>query len=195
VICAYLGSGLQLFIVGGLVAWMPSYLGRYYAMATDRAGALAAGLLLVSGAGMVFWGMASDRLSRDGKPRKITLAAGLCVLSFVLLSVAFAAHPGLDQLILIAAGLFVAAGVTGPSGAMVANLTHPVVHGAAFALLTLANNLLGLAPGPVVTGALADAIGLDAALQWIPVVSLAAAACFVVARTSYAADLTKVAEA
>jgi MFS family permease len=195
VICAFLGSGLQLFIVGGLVAWMPSYLGRYYAMAPDRAGGLAAGLLLVSGAGMVFWGMVSDRLSREGKPRKVTLAAGLCMLCFFLLTVAFAAEPGPHQLVLIAAGLFVAAGVTGPSGAMVANLTHPAVHGAAFALLTLANNLLGLAPGPVVTGMLADALGLDAALQWIPVVSILAAACFVLARTSYAADLKRTAEA
>ena len=194
VICAFLGSGLQLFIVGGLVAWMPSYLGRYYAMTPDKAGGLAAVLLLVSGAGMVFWGMISDRLAKQGKPRKVTLAAGLCMLCFVLLTVGFAAEPGQEQLILIAAGLFVAAGVTGPSGAMVANLTHPAVHGAAFALLTLANNLLGLAPGPVVTGALADSLGLDVALRLIPVVSLAAAACFLVGRLSYSADLKRLTE-
>jgi MFS family permease len=195
VIAAYLGSGLQLFISGAVIAWMPSYLGRYYAMTPDKAGAAAGGLMLLAGAGMVFWGMVSDRLSREGKPRKVSLAAGLCFACFLLLTVGFHAEPGQAQLVLIGAGLFVAAGVTGPSGAMVANLTHPAVHGAAFALLTLANNLLGLAPGPIVTGGLADAWGLETAFQSIPVVCLASAACFVAGRLSYPADLKRIAGA
>ena len=45
---------------------------------------------------------------------------------------------------------------TGPAGAMVAGLTPAAIHGTAFATLTLANNFLGLAPGPIVTGWLAD---------------------------------------
>jgi MFS family permease len=191
-ICAYLGSGLQLFIAGSVIAWMPSYLGRYYHLAPDKAGAAAGGLMLLSGAGMVIWGMVSDRLSKAGKPRSVTLAVGLCGACFALLAAAFQLPPGPAQLVLIAAGLFVAAGVTGPSGAMVANLTRPAMHGAAFAVLTLANNLLGLAPGPVVTGALADRIGLQAAFQWIPLVCLASAACFWIARLSYRTDLVRV---
>jgi hypothetical protein len=34
----------------------------------------------------------------------------------------------------------------------------------------VANNLLGMAPGPIVTGALADRFGLAAALQFAPLV-------------------------
>lgn len=191
VICAYVGSGLQLFIAGAMIVWMPSYLNRYHDMAPDRAALTAAGLVLISGAGMVLWGMFSDRLSRQVKERKATLAIVLCLLSFGLLSVAFRMPPGPTQLLVIAAGLFVAAGITGPSGAMVANLTHPVVHGAAFAALTLANNLLGLAPGPILTGMLADRMGLDAAFQTIPVISLAAALVFWIGRRSYGRDLAK----
>jgi MFS family permease len=194
VICAYVGSGLQLFIAGAVLAWMPSYLNRYHGLAPDRAGVLAAGLALVSGAGMVFWGMVSDRISRRARPRKAVLARLLCLASCLLLSVAFRLPAGQPQLMLIAAGLFAVAGVTGPSGAMVANLTHPAVHGAAFAVLTLANNLLGLAPGPVLTGALADRLGLDVAFQWIPLVSLAAAMAFWLGRLSYASDLDRGAE-
>lgn len=85
--------------------------------------------------------------------------------------------------------MLVAAGTSGPSGAMVANLTHMSVHGTAFATLTLANNLLGLAPGPFVTGALADRVGLLGAFQLIPLISLAAAAVFLFARRHYLADL------
>jgi MFS family permease len=191
VLGAYVGSGLQLFISGAMIVWMPSYLNRYHAMAPDKAALTAAGLVLVSGAGMVLWGMISDRLSRQVKARKATLAIVLCLLCCVLLSVAFRLPPGPTQLLVIAAGLFVAAGTTGPSGAMVANLTLPAVHGAAFAALTLANNLLGLAPGPFITGALADRLGLDVAFQIIPLISLAAALVFGVVRHNYGADLER----
>jgi len=42
------------------------------------------------------------------------------------------------------------------------------LHGTAFAVLTLANNAFGLAPGPIVTGWMADRIGLLGALQLLP---------------------------
>ena len=38
VICAYVGSGLQLFVAGSLFAWLPSYLNRAYGLAPDKAG-------------------------------------------------------------------------------------------------------------------------------------------------------------
>jgi hypothetical protein len=72
---------------------------------------------------------------------------------------------------------------------MVANLTPPPLHGSAFGTLSLANNLLGLAPGPIVTGMLADAFGLSVALQLVPLVSLVAAGIFAIARRSYQQDL------
>lgn len=194
VLCAYVGSGLQLFISGAMIVWMPSYLNRYHGMAPDKAAVTAAGLLLLSGAGMVLWGMFSDRLSRRAPERKATLAIVLCLLCCVLLSIAFRMPAGPTQLLVIAAGLFVAAGVTGPSGAMVANLTDAAVHGAAFAALTLANNLLGLAPGPIATGALADRLGLDVAFQVIPLISIAAALVFWIARRNYLSDLSGRAE-
>ena len=30
--CAYVGSGLQLFVAGALAAWLPTYFVRYYAL-------------------------------------------------------------------------------------------------------------------------------------------------------------------
>jgi len=61
---------------------------------------------------------------------------------------------------------------------MVAALAPAALHGTAFAVLTLVNNALGLAPGPIITGWLADRIGLLGALQWLPFASLAAALVF-----------------
>jgi MFS family permease len=192
VISAYVGSGLQLFIGGSLMAWMPSFLNRYYGMTTDRAGVASAAFALCSGAGMIACGWLSDKLGHQSPLRKLSLAIAFCLLCFVLLTTGFSLSPSPLQLALIAAGMFVAAGTTGPAGAMVANLTHAAIHGTAFATLTLANNLLGLAPGPFVTGALADKFGLQVALQIIPSISLIAAFAFMLGRRYYESDLQRV---
>jgi MFS family permease len=190
---AYVGSGLQLFVGGAFIVWMPSFMNRYYAMDAGRAGAGAALVVLASGAGMILCGMLSDRMCLHAPERKISLAVGYCLGSCVLLSAAFALAPGPLQLGLIGAGMFLAAGTTGPVGAMVANLTHRSVHGTAFATLTLANNLLGLAPGPFLTGVLADHYGLDIAFRLVPLLSVAAALVFWFARRHYLADIERVA--
>jgi len=77
--------------------------------------------------------------------------------------------------------MFLAASTAGSAGSMVAGLTPAALHGTAFAVLTLANNAFGLAPGPIVTGWMADRIGLLGALQLLPAASVAAALVFYVA--------------
>jgi MFS family permease len=188
---AYIGSGLQLFVGGAFIVWMPSFMNRYYGMGADRAGAAAAAVVLASGAGMLICGMLSDRLCRAAPSCKILLAVAYCLGSCVLLSAGFALAPGAAQLVLIGAGMFLAAGTTGPAGAMVANLTPRAIHGTAFATLTLANNLLGLAPGPLLTGALADRVGLAQACRLVPLMSIAAAAVFWYARRHYERDVAR----
>ncbi|VXC11691.1 MFS transporter [Pseudomonas sp. 8AS] len=191
VISAYVGSGLQLFVGGTVIVWMPSYLNRFYGMTTDKAGAVAAIIVLCSGAGMILCGMLSDRLCRNRPDRKILLCIGYCLGSCLLLSLAFALPFGMPQLVMICLGMLIAAGTSGPAGAMVANLTHYSVHGTAFATLTLANNLLGLATGPLLTGKVSDLIGLDNAFQLVPLVSIAAAAVFFYAKRHYHNDMAR----
>ena len=192
---AYVGSGLQMFAAGSLPAWLPSYLNRYYALPVDQAGRAAALLLLVCGAGMVLCGMLSDRLAHNRPDRKIALAVTYCIGTAASLALAFQLPAGTAQFALIALAMFLVAGTTGPAGAMVANLTPLIVHGTAFATLTLANNLLGLAPGPILTGRFADSLGLLGSLQLLPIPCLAAAAVFALMRRSYLADLAQMASA
>jgi MFS family permease len=191
VVATYVASGLQLFVGGTVMVWIPSYLNRYYDMPTDKAGGMAAIIVLCSGAGMILCGMLSDRLCRHSPERKVSLAIGFCLGSCLLLSAAFALQAGPVQLLLICLGMLIATGTTGPCGAMVANLTHYSVHGTAFATLTLANNMLGLAPGPFITGRVSDLIGLHAAFQLVPLVSLAAAAVFFYAKCHYHKDIAR----
>ena len=192
VIGAYIGSGLQLFVGGTVIVWIPSYLNRYYGMATDAAGVVSALIVLVSGVGMVACGMLSDRLCRNAPSRKFSLAIACSLSSCALLSLAFALPHGTPQLVVIGLGMFMAAGTSGPAGAMVANLTPLPIHGTAFAMLTLVNNLLGLAAGPLVTGLLADAFGLSTAFQLVPLISVAAASVFFFAKRHYLADVQQV---
>lgn len=191
VIATYIGSGLQLFVGGTVIVWMPSYLNRYYGMSTDKAGVMAAVIVLCSAVGTILCGMLCDYLGRNCPDRKVSLAITYCLVSCVLLLIAFAVPAGRSQLLLICLGMFIALGTNGPSSAMVANLTHNSVHGSAFATLTLANNFLGLALGPLVVGKVSDVIGLHSAFQLMPLVSIAAAAVFFYAKRYYHKDIAR----
>jgi predicted MFS family arabinose efflux permease len=180
VLCAYLGNGLQLFVAGSLLAWLPSYLHRSYALSTGTAATLAAGLLLLLGIGMVGCGVFTDVAARDRPVRRWTTPIGYAAAALVLLGIGFAVPVGPGQLALLGMGAFFAAGTSGPAGALVAELTPASVRASALGVLALANNLVGLAAGPWVTGVLADRYGLATALSLVPLVSLAAVAVLTV---------------
>lgn len=192
VIMAYVGSGFQLFIMASMIAWMPSFLNRYYGLSSDKAGVGAAAFILIGALGMVLCGIVTDRVSRTAPHRKWTVAICYSTISSLLLLIAFQLPPGTAQLAMIGAGMLLVAGTTGPAGAMVANLTHPSIHATAFAMLTLCNNLLGLAPGPFLTGVFADRIGLVGAMQFVPLVALCAVIAFSIGRHHYAKDLQRI---
>ena len=177
--CAYVGSGLQLFVAGALPAWLPTYFLRYYDLPLKQATTLAALFLAVGGAGMIVCGMISDKLVSETRQRAL-LSAFYCMACAAAISVAFAIGPGSTQLVLLGIGMFLAAASAGPSGAIVAALTPAALHGTAFAVLTLANNAFGLAPGPIVTGWFADRLGLLGAFQLLPIASVAAGLVFVI---------------
>ncbi|WP_328923980.1 MFS transporter [Streptomyces sp. NBC_00190] len=191
VISAYIGSGLQLFIAGALISWLPSYFNRYYDMPTAKAGATAGLFALMIGIGMIAGGIASDRISRRVPIRKWAVAISCSVGSLVLLMTAFRLPAGPVQLLVLGLGTLLCAGTAGPGAAMVANLTPAAIAATAFATLTLAQSLLGLAPGPAVTGWLADRLGLLGALRLVPLVAIAATAAFLIGRHSYHRDLRR----
>jgi MFS family permease len=192
VICAYIGSGLQLFIAGTLFAWLPSFFGRAYGLPANKAGAVAAVFILLMGVGMIVCGMITDRVSRLVPIRKWTAALTYATIALVTLVTGFHLAPGTAQLALLALGAFFAAGTTGPAGAMVANLTPASIRATAFGTYTLFNSLLGLAAGPVIVGGLADRFGLENALQLAPLVSVFAITALLIGRKAYPKSLAKV---
>src|SRR3954451_22202198 len=124
--------------------------------------------------------MISDRLVGTTSHRAL-LSGFYCLGSALMLTSAFFFGPGSTQLMLLGVAMLLAAATAGPAGAIVAALTPQALHGTAFAVLTLANNAFGLAPGPIVTGWLADRVGLQGAMQWLPLASIGSASLFLVA--------------
>lgn len=193
VLFVYLGGGLQMFTAAVLLAWMPSFFNRYYALAPDKAGVAASVFVLLVGTGMVVCGMITDRVSRHDPAAKFTSAIAYCMISLVFLTAGFSIGTGTPQLVLLGIGAFFSAGCSGPSAAMVANLTHTSIRASAMGTLTVANNLLGLALGPFVVGILADHLGLLDAMRLAPLVYIAAVAALVAGRRSYPAGLARLA--
>ena len=192
-IYACLGSAMQLFVVGALYTWLPSYLNRYYGLATTQAGLKAAIVILLGAMGAVVWGALADRAGRKQPRRKLHLLTGLCLLTLALLATAFGAlAPGGLQFALICVGGFVMTCTIGAVAAVVIDVMHPGLRATAASMVALIQNLLGLAAGPFVAGILSDLLGLQQALAVIPFIGLLAAGLFIVAARSYEADLASV---
>jgi MFS family permease len=181
-VCAYLGSGLQLFAAGALLTWLPTHLRDGYGMSTADAGLVAAAVIVGMSLGMVACGWASDRLSRRLVVRRWSTAVAFSLASLVFLGSAFALGPGGAQLPLLALGAFFVAGPASGAGALVARLAPESIRATALGGLALANNLLGLAAGPFVVGLLADRLGVVGAMRLAPFVSVPAVVVLLIGR-------------
>jgi MFS transporter, Spinster family, sphingosine-1-phosphate transporter len=80
----------------------------------------------------------------------------------------------------------------GPVVAVVIDVVHPGVRATGASVLSLFQNLFGLAAGPFIGGVLSDAFGLETALTVIPAFGLLAAFFFTLAARTYEADIHQV---
>jgi hypothetical protein len=66
------------------------------------------------------------------------------------------------------------------------------IRATALGILALANNLLGLAAGPLVVGLLADSFGLVSAMRFVPLAAAGAVIALALGRRAYPASLARV---
>jgi MFS family permease len=196
-----IGGAAQLVVVSALWSWLPSFLNRAHGVTPERSAMLAALVVLAGALGSVVWGGLVDRLGREQPQRKLPVLAVLCLASMVVLVGAFAA-PGLGlalgtsgQLALIAVGGFLATCTVGPVSAIVIDVVHPGVRATGASVLSLFQNLFGLAAGPFIAGALSDAWGLTSTLVAMPSFAIIAAFAFRRAAGSYVPDMERVSAA
>lgn len=184
-----LAAGLQLFTVAAVYAWLPTFLHRVYGLAPAEAGARAALVILAGGVGTVLWGALADRLGARSLAWKLRLPAVLAIATSVVFVTGFAWMPeGPWQLAAIVAGALMMTCSIGPAAAVVIDVVPSAVRASAASVLALAQNLVGLALGPLVAGWLSDRHGIATALAIVPAASVLAAAAFVAASRSYAFD-------
>ena len=173
-------------------AWMPSYFNRFYGLAPDQAGVKTGLVVLVGGIGAVVWSVVADRLSGRFPRARLQVPAICAVLTAAFMFVAFGVlSPGSLQFAFIIAGATMMTASIGPVCAVVVDVVHPAVRATAASVLSLAQNLFGLAAGPLLAGFLSDAYGLPFALSVIPGFCLLAAAFFLFAARTYLSDLQR----
>jgi len=189
------GAPAQLIVVSAVWAWLPSFLNRAHGMDPQQASVKAALVVLCGALGSVVWGAVVDRAGRKRPGFKLQVTALLCLATLLVLGAAFGA-PALgwalsaqEQFALIALGGFLMTCTVGPAAAIVIDVTHPGVRSTGASVLSLFQNLFGLALGPFLAGVLSDALGLQTALTIIPLFGLIAVGAMLMASRTYAADL------
>jgi len=191
----------QLILVSSIWAWLPSFLNRVHGMTPEQAAIKAALVVLCGALGSVVWGAVADRAGRKRPAAKLQVTAAICVASAAVLALAFGAeHVGLvlskqGQFALLALGGFLMTCSVGVVAAVVIDVIHPGIRATGASVLSLFQNLLGLATGPLIAGFLSDAWSLQHALIAMPVFGLLAAGAFLRASRSYGADLQRAGEA
>ena len=150
-----LGMAAMTFAIGGIAFWMPYYLGT-------RAGAPRSSTIIFGAitalAGLtatLLGGVAGDRL-RARFPGSYFLVSGTAMLAGfpVFLAVLWAPFPWIWVLIFLTC--FCLFFNTGPTNTILANVSHPAMRAAAFALNIFVIHALGDVISPVVVGLLND---------------------------------------
>lgn len=195
------GAAAQLIALSALWSWLPSYLNRTYDIPPADAGIKAALVVLAGALGSLILGFIVDLAGRRHPGGKFIAIACMSILTMLTLMLAFGGKRlGFDlaqdaQFKLILLGGFLATCTVGPAAAFVIEVIHPGVRSTGASMLSLFQNLLGLAAGPLIAGALSDAIGLESALTLTPLACIIAAICFLVARSSYVREKDSAAQA
>lgn len=192
-VLAALGGAMQLAVMASMATWLPTYFNRVAGAPTDRAGAMAAVVILALSIGAAVWGALIDRFGRRTPRRKLQSLVGLCLLTMAIFVFAFGELPAGDaQFRLIVLGGALASATLGTVLAIAVDVIHPSFRATAVAFVALVGNL-GLAGGPFIAGLLSDAWGLQRALALLPLAGVGAAALFWRASCTYDTDARRAA--
>jgi len=159
------------FGLGGIAFWMPSYLHHVRGLDLERAGALFGGVLAAAGfLGTIGGGALSARLQRTGRGADFLVSGASMALSapFAVAAVLLPWPWAYWTALFVAAALAFAN--TGPLNAAIVNVVPADLRATAIAWNVLLIHLFGDALSPFLLGAMADALGLRAAVLSVSVV-------------------------
>jgi MFS transporter, Spinster family, sphingosine-1-phosphate transporter len=169
-----LGMTAMTFAIGGLAFWIPAYLeDRKVAslFGIDPKTAFGALTVLFGLLATLSGGWAGDRL-RPRIPGSYFVVSGAAMLLAVPLLLLMIYLPFPYAWFPLAGTVFCLFFNTGPTNAILANVTHPLLRAPGFALNILVIHLLGDAISPPIMGAIAGGKSLDPAFQFVSILVL-----------------------
>jgi MFS family permease len=187
------GAAAQLLLVSSVWTWLPSYLNRYGGLAPDKAASQAALVVLLGALGSLFWGRLADLVGFRQARRKLQALAVFALLSAACAWGAFrgggsSLPTGQVHFLMIMATGFVMTCSVGTAAAIAIDVVPLALRATGASVLSLFQNLLGLAAGPAISGYLSDRLGLAAALQFTPLFACIAALLFWCAARGFERD-------
>ena len=155
-------QSIYTFTVGGLAAWMPTYLVRYRHLAVEKAALMFGGILALAGLlGTLVGGYLGDKLARRFPGAHFTFS-GLALIASLPFSFVAVMSPTpmvyWSATFLSLLFLFV---VTGPLNAAMVNVLPAPFRGRGVGAHTITIHLLGDACSPILIGLASDRVGLS----------------------------------
>lgn len=162
-----LAQAMSTFTLGGLAAWMPSFMNRYYGFSVAQAGTVFGTITVIAGvAGTFLGGIFADRLLKKTKKAYYFVSA----LSFSISVPLGAVSLVLTQINPYSAIFFLAAAImfvfmpTGPINAAIVGSTDIKIRSMAFAVNIFIIHALGDCISPALLGGVSDMFNLKAAV-------------------------------
>lgn len=164
------GYTVVTFASGALADWFPTFLQRNRGMSIEMSGhyvglsAVVGGLL-----GTITGGFLADRLKRWTRQSYMALSGWSMLLATIFGFFALTLQNAMSAVIMLFLAQFFLWFYNGPVNAMLTNCVPSALRVRAFAFTILLIHLLGDAISPTVVGLASDFIGLQAAIQLVPI--------------------------
>lgn len=180
-----LSQAMATFTLGGLAAWMPTYLNRYLALSTIQAGTIFGLITVAAGlVGTIAGGMAADKLFKK-TPNAYYIISYLGLIVTLPLGIAALFAPtAFSALLLLGAAMVCVFFQTGPIAAAIIVNTDIKIRSMAFALNIFIIHALGDALSPIVIGRFSDAFNLKLAILFAMLFIIPAAGFAILAQVA-----------
>jgi predicted MFS family arabinose efflux permease len=185
---ATLGMAMYTFAIGGLSAWMPTFLSQSRGVSLEKANLLLGLMLLLGVLATLAGGQVADRLLRRiSSAYYLVSALALAVAAPLMLAAIFTR--GTLMLVAMGAGIFMIFFNTGPLNAAVVDAVSARIRATAIAANLFIIHILGDAPSPPIIGYLADRTHSLERGFLVTVVAVAASAAILLYGMRYAPRL------
>lgn len=160
-----LAQAMGTFTLGGLAAWMPTYMHRYYDFSVAQAGTVFGALTITAGAaGTFLGGFMADKLLKKTKKAYYFVSAASFTAALPFGFAAVICGDFKISLFLFAAAIMLVFMQTGPLNAAIVNLTDVKIRSMAFAVNIFIIHALGDAISPALVGGASDMFSLKTAV-------------------------------